>query len=252
MLGSGSIAFEYSFLSSTAEVVLQMRLINIHSGAPITIYVDNEGDIVLRSRFIDNLDDSIFYTFSQDMINNIASYIGKTVDVEVSFGDRLLRAECIVVGKGGKKKNYDTVTLQKKSEFMPGSRRASDRFDIQVVTNVFNYSDNQASDFKGEFICDSISADISKGGMRIIANRRLDAPNDAVFTLGFAVNPRSLFSTYSIPSRIVRTSRSVSAFSSGYDYGFKFDFSKIPETQERLFNDLLNSRLTGALRNCKH
>ena len=224
-----------------------MRLVQIQTGTPLTIYAGDERDIVLRARFIDNMSDSVFYVYSQDIMSSIDSYIGKTVSIEIAVMDNLLKAECRVRGKGGRKQNYDSVMLESLTELKSESRRDYDRYDVQIITNIYSYKDVPSADYKGDFICESISADISKGGMRVIANKKLNETEEARFTLEFSVTPGSLFSLFSIPSTIVRTGRSASAFS-GYDYGFRFDFSKIPDTQEKLINDLFKLKLTEALR----
>ena len=224
-----------------------MRLNHIQTGTPMTLLVTQEEEKNFRSRFVDNSSDSIYYVYCQDVLSDLDRYIGQIITVEFSISERLFRTESRIIGKGGNRKSYDTVTLELLSEFQEQRRRAHDRYDFQVITKIFNYSDNIDNDYRGTFICDSVSADISKHGIRLLANRKLDC-GDHLYTLEFAVKPGSLFSIYAIPAKLVRVSRSVSVFSAAYDYGFSFDFTNKPGIEEKLFNDLFELRLAGAFR----
>ena len=225
-----------------------MRLNHIQFGIPISVFVGENREREFRAKFIDNTDDTVFFIFCPELLACLSEYIGASVSVEFAINDQLFKSECRISDKGGRRKNYDTITLESVSGFLAGSRRSSDRFDIQVLTNIFNYCDNKSTDFKGEFICDSISSNISKGGMSLSSRRRLKDIDDSMYTLEFSVRPNSLFSYYYIPSKIVRSGRSISAFSSGYEYGFVFFFDQLPDVQKRLFNDLFNTKLLSALR----
>jgi len=228
-----------------------MRLNHIDSGVPIIIYVGENDEIRLHGKFIDNTSDVEFLIHNPEIYAEINEYIGKSINVSVFIRDEPYRAECVVLGKGGRRKNADTIVLESMSGFKEETRRLATRYDIQTKVMIYEFNDSGDSSRRGSFISEAISADIGKGGLRLFLSRQLDSKADTLYVLEFSTNPVSMFSTYSIPSRIVRWRKNTSVFSTGYDYGFQFDFTKMQEgqkTQEKLFNDLFNITVAGSMR----
>ena len=223
-----------------------MQLNHIQSGTAMTILCENDGNKKLRASFVDNYNDSIFYLYCQDVLGRFDHYVGRTVTIEFSIAERLFKASGRVVGKGGNRKGSDTVEFELVSKFEELMRRKYDRYDFQVLTNIFNYSDLSENENRGSFICDSVSVDISEGGISLHASRRLEKNDSGLYTLEFCIKPGSLFSIYTLPAKLVRVSRTVSVFSSAFYYGFEFDFSNRPGLQSRLFNDLFELKLRSS------
>ena len=220
-----------------------MRLNYIESRNPIAIYTEENRDVEIQAKFIDNLDDAVFYIYNQEMYENINSLIDKIITVIIIINDKPYKAEARVLGEGGKKRSYDnTIMLEIVSGFKQETRRTSVRYDIRVKTKIYEYSESQNNSYKGDFICDAVSEDVSRGGMRLTSNHKLRIPKETLVVLDFSIKPKSTSPMYSIPSKIMRSYRNISS----YEYSFQFDFIKMPEIQENLLSDIFDFKLSGA------
>ena len=199
----------------------------------------------IQAKYINSLSDSVFYIYSQEMQENIDRFIDEIVTLVVIVQDKSYKAEVRVLGEGGKKRAYNnTVMLEIMSEFKQETRRSSVRYDIRIKTKIYEYSESQFNSYKGAFICDAISEDISRGGMRLSLGHKLHMPKETMVVLDFSIRPKSLSSMYSIPSKMMRSHKNASS----YEYSFQFDFIKMaemPEIQERLISDIFNFKLSG-------
>ena len=217
-----------------------MRLNHIETRNPVVIYTGENRDTEIHAKYVDSVDDTVFYVYNQEMYENIGGFIGKSVTIAIIIQDKLYKAEAKISGKGGKRRGYNnTIMLEVASEFREESRRSSVRYDIRTKTRIYKYGEDHPH--KGDFICDAISEDISGGGMRLSLNHKLHIFGENLIVLDFSIIPNSLLSMYSIPAKIMRSYRNVSSF----EYGVQFDFTKIPEVQEKLLSDIFNFRLSG-------
>ena len=219
-----------------------MRLHHLESRNPVVIYMGENRDIEIQAKYIDHLNDTMFYIYDQKIHDNIDSFIGKTAVIAVIIHDKLYTAEVRIIGKGGKRRAHsNTVMLETLSAFIQKTRRASVRYAIRTKIKIYQYRETQGDSYKGDFICDAVSEDISGGGMRLVLSHTLRAPGETLVVLDFSIIPNILFPMYSIPSKIMRSHKVVSS----YEYGFQFDFTKIPEMHERLLSSIINFKLSG-------
>ena len=221
-----------------------MHISKVSKGHPILIYTGDENNNELEARYIDNANGNVFYIHNREICANTNSYIDKVVNVVIIIRDLVYKVECRVLGKGGKKHIYDTVLLEASGDLEQSSRRASVRFDIRTQTKVYEYDNDPALGFKGRFLCNCISSDISRDGIRIFANEWISADKGALFVLDFSVIPDSIFSFYSIPAKVVRSRRNVNIFTYPYDYGLKFALDDISDVKDKLFSDIFKLRLS--------
>lgn len=216
-----------------------MHISRIDKGLPVTIYTGDDNK-ELTAKYIDNIDGRSFFIYSQDIYDDPESFADKPVTAIFIIRDVVYKAECRVLGRGAKKSIYDTIILETQTgDFEQSSRRAAVRFDIKTQTKVHEYDESEENSFKGRFICNSVSGDISRDGMRLFTNERLPAQKGDLLTLDFTVIPGSVFSYYSLPAKVMRNHKNMNIFTYPYDYGLRFSFEAVPEQQDRLFNDIL-------------
>ena len=220
-----------------------MRLNLIESRNPIAICMGENRDMEIQAKYVDNLNDTVFYIHNQEVHESLDDFVDKTVTITVIVQDKLYKAEAKVLGEGGRKRGYfNTVMLEVVSVFKEETRRSSVRYDIRVKTKLYEYSESEGASYKGDFICDAVSEDISRGGMRLSLNHKLYISKETMVVLDFTLKSGSTSSEYSIPSKIMRGYRSISS----YEYSFQFDFVKMPEIQEKLLSDIFNLKLSKA------
>ena len=219
-----------------------MHLIQIENRNPVVIYMGENRDVEIQVKYVDNVNNTVFYVYNQEISENIGNFLSKSVTIAVIVQDSLYKAEARISGKGGKRRGYNnTIMIEVVSEFKQETRRSAVRYDIRTKIKIYKYSESQSYSNKGDFICDAISEDISGGGMRLSLNHKLHISGEDLVVLEFSIIPNSTLSMYSIPSKMMRSYKNVSS----YEYGFKFDFKTIPGIQEKLLYDIFNFKLSG-------
>ena len=222
-----------------------MQINHIESGHSVMIYVGEDKGVELEARYIESVDNQLFLVNNMQIYDNIDDYLNQPVLVVFTVRDNLYQAECRIIGRGGKRRIYDTVIVEAPSGgFKEETRRTTVRFAIKVKVKIYEFIDDNEISYKGGYICDAMSVDISRGGMRVSTNYQLTQPHGTLFSLEFAItyDPRAL--AYTVPSKLVMSRRASSAFASAYEYGFQFDVEKMPELQEKLILDIFNLKLT--------
>lgn len=216
-----------------------MRLLYIDKGTPLTIRLEGEENLELYVEFIDNLDERIFYVYNQEIYNDIDKFLNKTALVTINFRNDIYNFRCIIAGTDNKLMDKDIVVFELKSEFRLESRRSSVRTVARLRTKIFEYIENQSDSHRGQYICDAQSEDVSRDGIRLFSDHELDAPKGTMFIIDFSAEPGFLFS---IPAKLVRSQRNMASVVYAYDYGFVFDFSSMPELQEKLITGIFKAR----------
>jgi len=114
------------------------------------------------------------------------------------------------------------------------------RIDIALKVKIHKYIDDFKVLYSDGLICEAVSENISKSGIRLWGDFLIDEPLDTKFTLEFTLKNGSL---YMIPSLLKRNSPNYETRSYNYDYGFQFDFVQMPEKHESLILEILEHKI---------
>ncbi|MCL2089035.1 MAG: hypothetical protein FWH14_06095 [Oscillospiraceae bacterium] len=220
-----------------------MLLNHIVKGTPIDIMVEDDQDSMLKGRFFENKNNRMFLIHSQEIFDDIDSYAGKSISVSVVVRDKLCSFESTVLGKGRKIGIYYTVMLEADSEITEKPLRSAVRLDIKTLVDIYEYSDKKSRSYKGLQVCNALSADINKNGIRLLSDYRFTEPEGTMFTLEFSL---TRLKSFTLPAKIVGKQKQNTSTAYAYAYGFSFDFTQLPEMREQLTDEIFKAKLAGA------
>ena len=191
------------------------------------------------------LDESVdhmnFYLHSPELLLNIDKLLKTEVTVRFLFKERYYEFSAEIVRKSSRSTwSQETVDMTLKSPIKEASGAEDLRISIGIKTKIFAYTDNKEKFFVGEFLFESVTVDLSKGGVRIWSDRQIDSPVGEMFTLELSSPLRA---TYLIPAKLVRNQQNTTTRTYNYDYLFALDFSTIPEQQDKMIVDALEAKL---------
>jgi len=211
-----------------------MVLFSVEAKTPVSIFMDEGSEI--KADFIENYDNKIFYVQSPVISDNMEAFINREVNVEIFFKEGFYKAECRILGPGIKKRRYETVALEARDEFKFEAQRSSFRVFIDIPAEIYLYAENKNNFFRGGLICKSVSKDLSGDGIYLVTKQKIDEPKETMFTISFYLSNYTFF----IPAKLMWNRRSDTF---NYDYGFLFDFSVMPELQDKLITAILKEKL---------
>jgi hypothetical protein len=216
-----------------------MILYSIERG--MTLFIaegPEESDMEIKAKFVSAVSDKVFYIYNDEISDNIEEYKDKLVNVSLFFGDGNYKAECRIVGKGPQRGVHETIRLEALSGFVKEARRSSTRVEKVFPVQIYNFAADIGESYRGDLICGAYSKDISRDGIYLAADYKLDVPRGTMFTVGFEL--ASHF--FNIPSKVMRIQKT-GAYS--YDYGFLFDFSEknMPAEQDKLISAIFKVKL---------
>ena len=102
------------------------------------------------------------------------------------------------------------------------------------------YTDDYTKMYSNGWLCDAVSDDMSKNGIRLFCDYAIDAPLETIFTLEFTLHSGT---PYLVPARLVRNSPNITTRSYNYDIGFSFDFTGMEDKHERLLLDIIEHKI---------
>jgi hypothetical protein len=203
---------------------------------PVSVEFVSGEEPEMRAKFVSNVNDRIFYINCDEIYDDIEKFENQLIKVTVSLRDANYKAECRIIGRGSRKGVYETVRLEAAAEFIKEARRSSARIETEFQVGIHSYIDNPAEAYRGASICGAFSKDVSRDGIYLVAEYDLGAPKGTMFTVSFYL---ASF-LFVIPAKVMRIQKSGA---STYDYGFLFDFSEIPELQDKLISAIFKVKL---------
>ena len=211
-----------------------MILFSVESRTPVTVFLEEGSEIT--AEFVENYDSKVFYVQSQSLLDNLNTLTNSKATVELFFKEGFYRAECRIVGPGIRKPRYDTVALEAQDEFKYEAQRSSPRVYMGFTAEIHHYTEDKNSFYKSGLICRSISKDLSRDGIYLVSEHKITAPKETMFTISFYFSNY----TFNIPAKLMWNRQSDK---STHDYGFLFDFSGIPELQDKLLTAIFKEKL---------
>jgi len=209
-----------------------MVLFSFEAGTHVLISLKDGSEI--KAEFADTYDSKVFYVISPEISDKIDEFKNKAAAVTIYNKDGLYKAQCEITGLGRRKSRSETVALEALDEFRCEPHRASPRIDTVVLADIYSYAENKDNLYRGGFICKAVSKDLSRDGIFIITDYNLNAPKGTKFTVSFYFFNYTFF----IPAKLMWNKKSTS-----YEYGLLFDFSSLPELQDRLNTAIFKEKL---------
>ena len=220
-----------------------MYLSDIDTGAQLTITFEDGRELIgVFEGIIDHMN---FYVHCPEIFRDIDEFINKNPTIKFFAGENFYTFTAEIMGKSERKNSMlDTVDILIKTAFKEGAQRKEFRMNVNMKVKIHSYVDSAKTLFLGDWICDALAEDISKSGIRLWADYKLDVPQATLFTLEFSL---ARDKSYFIPASLMRSQPNTATRSYNYDYGFVFDFSQIPEKQEQLLMDILVSKIKNEI-----
>ena len=217
-----------------------MYLVDVGHGTQFTISYEDGAEY--SGVFDGRIDHMSFYIHCPDIQRNLEKLIN-TRPTMMFFGkESFYTFTGEIIGKSERKNPMlDTFDVKIITPFKAsGTGREDFRINISFKVKIHAFVDDQKSLFLGDYICESISSDVSKGGIRIWADHDLMKFKNEKFTLVFSLSNDW---TYFVPAELVRCQPNMATRSYYFDYGFVFDFSTMPERREKLLMDVLEAKI---------
>jgi len=184
-----------------------------------------------------------FYMLCPEIVRNIETLTDSKVSVKFNGGKSDYTFTAQIMGKSARSDAlHETSDFKILTAFKELPRRESFRIEITLQVKIHHYEDDFRRLYTGDWICDAVSADVSKNGIRLWADHTLSEDLEAMYTLEFSLRTGWI---YLIPARLSRHERNLVTRSYHYDYGFIFDFTNMPEKREKLFLDVMAAKLRG-------
>ena len=217
-----------------------MYLVDVGHGTSFTISYEDGTEY--SGVFDGRIDHMSFYIHCPDIQEKLDKFVN-TQPLMTFFGkESFYTFTGLILGKSDRKNHaLDTIDVKIITPFKSsGTGRVDIRINITFKVKIHHFVDDQKNLFLGDFICDTISNDVSKGGIRLWADHDLIKNKDQMFTLVFSLSHDW---TYFIPAQLVRCQPNLVTRSYYFDYGFTFDFSTMPERQDKLLMDVLEAKI---------
>lgn len=220
-----------------------MFIHQVQRGTEFTFTFDEDTEI--QGVFDGNIDHLQFYIICPDISRNIDKFHEAEPQVHFIAGNNFYNFKAKLLGICDKKDAFH-VSLEFKviSPFKEVLRRNDFRIKTSLKVRIHEYTDDLRKLYSNGWLCDAVSDDVSRNGIRLWADYPLDAQNGTMFTLEFFLKTGWI---YMIPAKLMRNQPNSTTRSYSYDYGFNFDFSQIPDKQEKLILDILEHKIKNTL-----
>jgi hypothetical protein len=216
-----------------------MYIHQIARGTRFTFVFDEFTEI--EGIFDGNIDHMQFYISSLAISGEIDKYIETEPEVlfQINEFEYSFRAKCLGISASNDAINasleFRVVTPIKEKPL-----RSKFRLDIALKVRIHKYIDDYKAMYSDGWICDAVSVNISKSGIRLWGDYLIDDPLDTMFTLEFTLQNGAL---YMLPSVLKRNTQNIETRSYNYDYGFAFDVDKMPEKHSNLLLEILEHKI---------
>ncbi|MCL2198859.1 MAG: PilZ domain-containing protein [Defluviitaleaceae bacterium] len=222
-----------------------MFIHQVPRGTTFTFEFDDNG-LEIDGMFDGNIDHICFNIICLEISKDIEQYQGKDPLVSFILGDTSysFKANLMKISEN-KDAIHDSIEFKAISPIKDEPLRKNFRVKIDLRVRIHEYVDDFKKHYTNGWMCDAISDDISKRGIRLFSDYRLDAPLDTPFTLEFSLMTGSI---YLIPATLKRSQPNTVTRSYAYDYGFIFDFKDMAEKQENLILEILEYKIRHRLK----
>lgn len=220
-----------------------MYIHQVPRNTPFTFTFDEETTI--EGVFDGNIDHMMFNIMCTEISRNIDNFVGKEPDVEFIVGDMSYTFKANLLGISEKKEAInDSLEFRITAPIKEVPLRKTFRIKIALKVRLHEYVNDYKKVYSNGWLFDAVSDDVSKGGIRLWCDYPIDDPIGTMFTLEFSLKSGWI---YMIPAKLMRNQPNTETRSYNYDYGFVFDFSAMPDKQEKLLLDILEYKMKNRL-----
>ena len=212
-------------------------------GTEFTAIFDDQTEI--DAIFDGNIDHLKFHVICPEFLRNLDKYKETTPTIRILIGEVYYTFTAKILGKSERNEALlETLDFIAISPFKEEQRRNDFRIQIALKVKIHAYDDDYRKLYSGGWLCDSVSDDVSKNGIRLWADHTLPDELGTMYTLEFSLKTGWI---YLVPAKLVRHGRNTATLSYKYDYGFIFDFTHMPDKKEKLLMDILEHKIRKGL-----
>lgn len=226
-------------MALSLQYELHLQYVDRNTPLDLTFHRGEEV-LKLRAAFVDNLNNTVFYVRSPQIYDQITDYTGETVGVSMEYRKKLYTFDCRIMGREENKMFKKVVALQIVSVITQASFISSTRIETTFRARIYGHMANRVGAHRGDFICDAQSMDVSEDGIGLLCDVDLHMPRGTTLTIDFSIDPDFLFS---IPAKLMFIQKNPSSSAYAFTYGFRFDFSDMPQMRGKLITDIFKTRV---------
>lgn len=216
-----------------------MYIHQVPRGTTFTFEFDENNS--LDGMFDGNIDHMSFYIMCTEISRNLEAYEHLKPKVTFIVGENMYRFDARILGISEKNDAInDSLEFQIISPIKTEPLRKNYRIKIMLKVRIHKYTPDYKKRHADGLICEAISDDMSKNGMRLFTDHEIIEPLDTVFTLEFSLRPGI---AYWIPAKLVRNAQNTTTRTYLYDIGFNFDFSEVHDTHEKILLDIIEHKI---------
>ena len=216
-----------------------MYIHQVPRGTELKFIFDDGREIV--GVFDGNIDHMQFYVICLEISREIGMYEETQPKVEFVANDKTYSFEAKLLGISEKKDAiHDSLEFRVVTPFKEVKYNKVFKISIGMKVRLHEYIDDYKKMYSDGWICDAVSDSISKKSIRLWGDYAIDDPIGTTFTLEFSLK-HGFF--YMIPAVLVGNQINTSTRTYLYDYYFDFDFSQMPDREDKLIMEILEYRM---------
>ncbi|MCL1884222.1 MAG: PilZ domain-containing protein [Defluviitaleaceae bacterium] len=220
-----------------------MYIHQVQRGTKFTFTFENGQEV--EGVFDGNIDHLQYNIICQEISGQMDIFQESEPETQFQAGDSFYTFKSKLLGISEKKDAiHDSLEFKVITPFKETTQRSNFRIKIALRVRIHEYIDDFKKLYSDGWLFDAVSDDISKNGIRLFSDYATDAPQGTMFTLEFTLQSGVL---YMIPAKLMRNQPNTATRSYNYDLGFTFDYSQMPDKQEKLILDILEYKIKHRL-----
>lgn len=215
-----------------------MYVRNIQPGTPFTVTLE-ENEAELEAIFEKSIDHIKFYINNAKLYESIGSIGNSFAKARFVHDNKNYTFRLQILNKA----SLNIVECVAVSSFNETDRREYFRMNFSIKVTLRSYDTNQKNLFDGDMLCEGVSSDISKTGMRLLTDYNSKIPVNTNVVVEFSLMPYG--SNYHIPARVVRNQDGTAVKTHLHGYGLAFDFTNCQDAQDKLLTQIMEAKVRG-------
>ncbi|MCL1878922.1 MAG: PilZ domain-containing protein [Defluviitaleaceae bacterium] len=198
----------------------------------------------IEGTFDGNIDHLAYKVFCPEIARNADYYAEMEPETEFFHNGSFWNFTSLLMGLSTKRDAIqESIELKVITPIKETKQRIDFRIQLNMKITLHNFIDDPSMLYAGGWVCEALTDDISKSGVRIFSDYNLTEPLGTAFTLEFTLKDN----IYMIPAILIRNQPNTTTRSYHYDQGFSFDFKDMQDRQEKLILDILEHKIKHRL-----
>jgi|GEM_PF-843019 len=195
----------------------------------------------VQGMFDGNVDHMRFYIVCPDISRNFENFAQSKPNVTFVNGENLYRFDAKILGISDKMDAINnSIEFEITSPIKAEALRQNYRIKIMLKVRIHKYTEDYKKRHADGLICEAVSDDMSKQGIRLFTDHDIPDPLGTIFTLEFSLKPGIV---YMIPAKLVRNDQNTTTRTYLYDIGFSFDFSGVTDMHEKILLEIIEYKI---------